>query len=66
MAPKKQLPKPPAIVKGRLVGQPLLYAVSCFASLGVFLFGYECVQSQSQFPARKWPDETVPTRLMDL
>lgn len=48
MAPKKQLPKPPAIVKGRLVGQPLLYAVSCFASLGVFLFGYECVQVQSR------------------
>ncbi|KAF8881183.1 general substrate transporter [Mucidula mucida] len=25
----------------RLVGQPLLYAVSVFASLGVFLFGYD-------------------------
>ncbi|KIK69831.1 hypothetical protein GYMLUDRAFT_67119 [Collybiopsis luxurians FD-317 M1] len=25
----------------RLVGQPLLYAVSIFASLGVFLFGYD-------------------------
>ncbi|KAF9513762.1 hypothetical protein BS47DRAFT_1376618 [Hydnum rufescens UP504] len=24
-----------------LVGQPLLYAISCFASLGVFLFGYD-------------------------
>lgn len=34
-----------AISKGRLVGQPLLYAVSCFASLGVFLFGYEWVAS---------------------
>ncbi|KAI0687760.1 general substrate transporter [Cytidiella melzeri] len=26
---------------GRLVGQPLLYAISVFASLGVFLFGYD-------------------------
>jgi len=26
---------------GRLVGQPLLYSISCFASLGVFLFGYD-------------------------
>ncbi|KAG9096460.1 hypothetical protein FS749_008422 [Ceratobasidium sp. UAMH 11750] len=25
----------------RLVGQPLIYAVTCFASLGVFLFGYD-------------------------
>ncbi|KEP53024.1 putative MFS monosaccharide transporter [Rhizoctonia solani 123E] len=25
----------------RLVGQPLLYALTCFASLGVFLFGYD-------------------------
>jgi len=25
----------------RLVGQPLLYAISIFASLGVFLFGYD-------------------------
>ncbi|KLO09333.1 general substrate transporter [Schizopora paradoxa] len=25
----------------RLVGQPLLYVISCFASLGVFLFGYD-------------------------
>ena len=25
----------------RLVGQPLLYAITCFASLGVFLFGYD-------------------------
>lgn len=24
-------------VKSRLVGQPLLYAISCFASIGVFL-----------------------------
>ncbi|KDQ09283.1 hypothetical protein BOTBODRAFT_37192 [Botryobasidium botryosum FD-172 SS1] len=24
-----------------LVGQPLLYVISCFASLGVFLFGYD-------------------------
>lgn len=30
-----------AVSKGRLVGQPLLYAVSMFASLGVFLFGYD-------------------------
>ncbi|CAE6467093.1 unnamed protein product [Rhizoctonia solani] len=29
----------------RLVGQPLLYALTCFASLGVFLFGYD----QGQF-----------------
>jgi len=27
--------------RARLVGQPLLYAVSLFASLGVFLFGYD-------------------------
>ncbi|EEB98425.1 hypothetical protein MPER_02068, partial [Moniliophthora perniciosa FA553] len=27
--------------RGRLVGQPLLYAISIFASLGVFLFGYD-------------------------
>ena len=65
MAPKKQLPKPPAIVKGRLVGQPLLYAVSCFASLGVFLFGYECVQSQIS-PGAYMPCQMNegPTRLM--
>ncbi|KAG8742204.1 hypothetical protein FRC10_001900 [Ceratobasidium sp. 414] len=25
----------------KLVGQPLIYAVTCFASLGVFLFGYD-------------------------
>ncbi|KAH8102523.1 general substrate transporter [Cristinia sonorae] len=27
--------------RSRLVGQPLLYAISVFASLGVFLFGYD-------------------------
>ncbi|KAK0245610.1 general substrate transporter [Armillaria nabsnona] len=27
--------------RNRLVGQPLLYAISIFASLGVFLFGYD-------------------------
>ncbi|EIN14124.1 general substrate transporter [Punctularia strigosozonata HHB-11173 SS5] len=27
--------------RGRLVGQPLLYAISIFASVGVFLFGYD-------------------------
>ncbi|KAG8936619.1 hypothetical protein FRC02_000612 [Tulasnella sp. 418] len=27
--------------KSKLVGQPLLYIISCFASLGVFLFGYD-------------------------
>jgi len=27
--------------RSRLVGQPLLYAISIFASLGVFLFGYD-------------------------
>ncbi|KAI1793853.1 general substrate transporter [Ganoderma leucocontextum] len=31
---------PPAS-PSRLVGQPLLYAISVFASLGVFLFGYD-------------------------
>ncbi|KAJ7630825.1 general substrate transporter [Roridomyces roridus] len=30
-----------ARTRGRLVGQPLLYAISIFASLGVFLFGYD-------------------------
>ncbi|KAK1233018.1 hypothetical protein PQX77_003820 [Marasmius sp. AFHP31] len=30
-----------ANTRGRLVGQPLLYAISVFASLGVFLFGYD-------------------------
>ncbi|KAI0361296.1 general substrate transporter [Trametes cingulata] len=34
---------PPASpsTRSRLVGQPLLYAISVFASLGVFLFGYD-------------------------
>ncbi|KAF8320267.1 general substrate transporter [Clavulina sp. PMI_390] len=27
--------------RSKLVGQPLLYAISCFASIGVFLFGYD-------------------------
>lgn len=36
--------------KGRLVGQPLLYAVSMFASLGVFLFGYEWVMKNGDKP----------------
>ncbi|KIM75368.1 hypothetical protein PILCRDRAFT_78995 [Piloderma croceum F 1598] len=31
----------PPRFKRRLVGQPLLYAISIFASLGVFLFGYD-------------------------
>ncbi|KAI9461812.1 general substrate transporter [Boletus coccyginus] len=31
----------PSPSQKRLVGQPLLYAVSVFASLGVFLFGYD-------------------------
>ncbi|KAE9408206.1 general substrate transporter [Gymnopus androsaceus JB14] len=31
----------PAPSSRRLVGQPLLYAISIFASLGVFLFGYD-------------------------
>ncbi|KAK7468783.1 hypothetical protein VKT23_003284 [Stygiomarasmius scandens] len=32
---------PPSPSRRRLVGQPLLYAISVFASLGVFLFGYD-------------------------
>lgn len=32
---------PPPRPSRRLVGQPLLYAISVFASLGVFLFGYD-------------------------
>ncbi|KAG6381081.1 general substrate transporter [Boletus reticuloceps] len=36
------MPDPaPAPSSSRLVGQPLLYAISVFASLGVFLFGYD-------------------------
>ncbi|KAJ3530352.1 hypothetical protein NM688_g7723 [Phlebia brevispora] len=31
----------PTSTKRKLVGQPLLYAISVFASLGVFLFGYD-------------------------
>ncbi|KAI6136547.1 general substrate transporter [Pisolithus sp. B1] len=31
----------PPSSRRRLVGQPLLYAISIFASLGVFLFGYD-------------------------
>ncbi|KAG1749884.1 general substrate transporter [Suillus paluster] len=31
----------PPSSRHRLVGQPLLYAISLFASLGVFLFGYD-------------------------
>ncbi|KAI6008279.1 general substrate transporter [Pisolithus orientalis] len=31
----------PPSSRPRLVGQPLLYAISIFASLGVFLFGYD-------------------------
>ncbi len=30
--------------RNRLVGQPLLYAISIFASLGVFLVSLFCVQ----------------------
>ncbi|KAF4605108.1 hypothetical protein EYR40_003891 [Pleurotus pulmonarius] len=30
-----------SLARSRLVGQPLLYAISIFASLGVFLFGYD-------------------------
>ncbi|KAJ7596906.1 general substrate transporter [Mycena floridula] len=32
---------PASVSNHRLVGQPLLYAISIFASLGVFLFGYD-------------------------
>jgi len=34
---------PPRIseTKSRIVGDPLLYLITCFASLGVFLFGYD-------------------------
>ncbi|KAJ7133482.1 hypothetical protein C8R44DRAFT_829310 [Mycena epipterygia] len=31
----------PSTASRKLVGQPLLYAISIFASLGVFLFGYD-------------------------
>ncbi|KZS93142.1 general substrate transporter [Sistotremastrum niveocremeum HHB9708] len=31
----------PTTQRAWLVGQPLLYSISCFASLGVFLFGYD-------------------------
>ncbi|KDR85311.1 hypothetical protein GALMADRAFT_348328 [Galerina marginata CBS 339.88] len=31
----------PPTCRRRLVGQPLLYSISAFASLGVFLFGYD-------------------------
>ncbi|KAH9846809.1 general substrate transporter [Lenzites betulinus] len=34
-------PASPSRSRSRLVGQPLLYAISIFASLGVFLFGYD-------------------------
>lgn len=38
---KTAMSSPPSSVKpttgSKLVGQPLLYAISCFASLGVFL-----------------------------
>ncbi|KLO09332.1 general substrate transporter [Schizopora paradoxa] len=34
-------PKPVNGRRKRLVGQPLLYSISVFASLGVFLFGYD-------------------------
>lgn len=33
--------EPSSRSRSRLVGQPLLYAISIFASLGVFLFGYD-------------------------
>ncbi|KAF9462127.1 general substrate transporter [Collybia nuda] len=36
--PESQVSHPSS---SRLVGQPLLYAISIFASLGVFLFGYD-------------------------
>ncbi|THH06815.1 hypothetical protein EW145_g3824 [Phellinidium pouzarii] len=38
MLPMSRNTKP---VRRRLVGQPLLYSISVFASLGVFLFGYD-------------------------
>ncbi|KAH0838220.1 general substrate transporter [Lanmaoa asiatica] len=54
-------PAPPSS-RHRLVGQPLLYAISVFASLGVFLFGYD---QGSVFPIpRLCLCLSVPTSVM--